>query len=149
MSNPPQPQRTWFQAAKNVATSASRKLTGVTMRATQSIAKGVEQYHGAPTAASIAYRRSNAMLGLNQTSLLEVDFNTGEMIAYKINLNGQKSVEVRGKSFEELINNYNQLEPICQGEVRYNGTARRRIQSSIVPGKTTCKGGRKTLRQRR
>lgn len=135
-------------AAKNSAASLSRKITGVTMRATESMRKGVDQYHGAPTAASISYRRSNAMLGLNQTSLLEIDFNTGEMIAYKINLNGQKSVEVRGRNFEELVNNYNTLEPICQEEVRYNGTARRRIQSSIVPGKTVCKGGRRTLKRR-
>ena len=94
------------------------------------------------------------MAGMNNTSLLEVDFDTGLMMAFKINPAGQKSVMAVGTDIKSLIADYKRKEPACTAA---NGSTSRpgahsfsnpdflipkRLVTSSITGKKNCKGGK-------
>jgi len=149
MAQQEQPQSTFWQKVRGIGATVARKTTGLVSGVSSGIRSSMRGLHGAPSAAEVAAKRASAMSGMDRSSLLEVDFDTGDMVAYKINPAGQKSVEARGPTFEALKQNYLRQEPFCgtpgrpgPTNLRSNGTQRHKVESSIVRGKYNCKGGK-------
>jgi hypothetical protein len=129
MPPPTPPAKSWMNQLGNTFKSASSAISTGTKSATAAASPYVQGAHTrlrhstlgatrameskAPSKLSVAKRRADAMLGLNHTSLLEVDFDRGVMMAFKINPDGKKSIMAEGKSFEELLADYNNQEPKC------------------------------------